>query len=71
MQGRRLEKTGGVAITPPAQVPRRTPSRGNTSRFFWGRERCRCLQIVCRSRMALLGRTCYERKLSISSFMAR
>ena len=31
--------------------------RWNTLRIFSGRERRRCQQIVCRSRMALLGQT--------------
>jgi hypothetical protein len=42
MRGRRFEKN-------------RKRIRWNTLRIFSGRERLRCLQIVCRSRMALLG----------------
>ena len=44
MRGRRLEKN-------------RRRIRWNTLKIFSSRERRRCLQIVCRSRMALLGQT--------------
>jgi hypothetical protein len=59
MRGRRLEKTGGVAYytRPPQARQDALLPRGNTLRIFSGRERRRCLQIVCRSRMALLGQT--------------
>ena len=45
-----------VDARPQARKNRRR-IRWNTVRIFSGRERCRCLQIVCRSRMASLGQT--------------
>ena len=47
-----------LSVDARPQVPRnRRRILCNTSWISWGRERCRCRQIVCRSRMALLGQT--------------
>jgi len=53
MRGRGLEKTGGVTyytLPPHARQDPLLPE--NTLRIVSGRERRRCLQIVCRGRMA-------------------
>jgi hypothetical protein len=61
MQGRRLETTGGVAFSATRpELPRQLLPVGNTLRIVSGRERRRWPQIVCRSRMALLGQTLGE-----------
>ena len=44
-------------LTHPPLAAEQLSSRWNTLRTFSGRERRRCRQIVCRSRMALLGQT--------------
>ena len=46
-----------VSREPAGSRKNRRRIRWNTLRIFSGRERRRCLQIVCRSRMALLGQT--------------
>jgi hypothetical protein len=58
MQGRMLEKTGGVAFSATRpELPRQLLPVGNTLRVVSGRERRRCLQVVYRSRTVLLGQT--------------
>jgi hypothetical protein len=58
MQGCRLEKTGDVAFSATRpELPRQLLPVGNALRVASGRDRRRCLQIVCRRRTVLLGQT--------------
>jgi hypothetical protein len=62
MRGRRLETTGGVAFSATRpELPRQLLPVGNTLRIVSSRERRRWPQIVCRSRMALLGKSPNDR----------
>jgi hypothetical protein len=56
MRGRRLEKTGGVAYyTRPPQARQKALLPREYVEDLFGLSTRRCLQIVYRSRMALLG----------------
>src|SRR5687768_15414304 len=63
----RCEGNEMLADAGPQARKNRKRIRWNTLRIFSGRERPRCLQIVCRSRMALLGQTPSDN--AVSNFM--